>query len=1115
METKEIKWTDEQKQVIEETGKNMLVSASAGSGKTTVMIEKIIRLMIKERTPISNFLVVTFTRTSASDMKKKLIDKLMEKEIDEFLLEQIEMVETSDISTLHVFCSRLIQTYFYEVDIDPNFCVIDEIQSSMIKERAISKLFEQKERAGDEDFFELFEIFQKKRSDSALKTAIFKFSEFLKSIIHGNEWFEQVLKSSYEPNLEKNECAKAINIYVAGQAKQLAENAIKLADKCLKLNEEKAYQYFVDVENMFRLVNFRNTYAVNAKNLFEIKFGTAPKVDAKNEQLKAEISSFLTSSKKQLKDLTENMISPDERSLKVGIVQAKEHLEKLFNLTKEFDREYDKLKRDAGLLDFNDLEINALKILSNTAIQNAVRAKYKYVFVDEYQDINAVQEEIIARVSSENNRFMVGDIKQSIYAFRLCDPQIFLGTLKKYSSKSSDSRVIKLNANFRSDKKILKFVDRVFSGVMTEEFGGTDYKKDAQFVAGESNLDKPKSVNLCFIDSPSVSAEKPKAKGVYSVKEHFEETSEDTAKIIAEANLVASKIEELTDKTKENSMDRSDIAILISARNSKISKFVSVLKSYGINVSSGEKYDLMKKPYIEEIVNFVTLCVGHNDDILMFKVLKSKLFNFSNSELVKIRELDFGARFFDLALNASIDENSDIKAKLENFREKLQKFSALSKMLILSDFVRQIVEEFKLEEINLATEKGESVVQDIKRFVLALPNVSPTEFVLEYKNYAHQIDSELAGDTVKMMTIHASKGIEFKAVFLVNLDNQINLKSTYGSLLFSKDFGAGLDYFDFETRTKQETIPISAIRICEKRKIVEEQQRVLYVALTRAVEKLFVICSKDKEKLEETFAPHPRSFLNWFEPIISSEMIGKHDENINFECYDLADLLHSETKKNRQLILTPTGNEVKPFVYGFSKWTTIPLKTSVSKLLKQEFEDENQNYEEKFLSNEHTNSSAERGTAYHKIMQKLDLKNMHNIDEQIDAAMSELSLDEAKLVKKSAIKSLLEMPFFSSIKPDDVVLQEREFIAKVPCEIQDKNCEMTDNFILQGVVDLVVLSKDEITLLDYKTGNISDEKIKKYSFQLNLYADVIERAFGKKVTQKLIAFIDLQKLVEI
>ncbi len=1113
----EIKWTDEQREAFEDRGHNLLVSASAGSGKTTVMIKRIVDLMLEDETPISNFLVVTFTKASAADMKKKLIDELLKKQDNPFALEQIENVETSDISNLHSFCSRLISTYFYEVGIDPAYHIVDDTEASFLKEKALEKLFETKEKYGDLNFFEIFEIFQKKRSNKQLKEIIRKFNDFLNANIDGKEWFESTLNATHDKDLNKNLAANIINKKVCAMAAVDAEKAYETAVLCKNAGQEKLYDFFMCYYEGLRTVNFNNSFMVNAKNLFDISIPRKPAVDKKKDGYE-EIGALATSVSDDLGDnldnFKSNFVSCDEKILIEGIVVSKKRLEFLFELVCEFNEIYSALKKDVNGLDFNDLEKYALKILSNDAILSAVKQKYKYVFVDEYQDVNSVQEKIVSLVSGHNNRFMVGDVKQSIYRFRLCDPDIFLQKYELYGKGGEFDKLIRLNCNFRSDKNILKFVDKVFCGAMTEEFGGVDYEKDAKFVADEKNRDEQASVNLCYINTSLDKKEKSEAKGVYSVKNHIEEYSEEVKASIAEAKYVANEIKKLTDRNGENPIAYKNIAILVGARNDAIEKFVDTLKSLDIPVAADEKRDVMEKNYVQEIVNFVKLLVNEKDDYVLFNVLKSRLFNFSEDEIVEIRKLDKNEKFHNTIMLYEKLESDALKQKIAAFIEKLKTFKIFAKIMQIKDLVYKIIEDFCLDKLNYASVNGEQITSDVDKFINVLPAVDAFEFVLNYSNLSLEMDSEGSGDAVKLMTIHKSKGIEFKVVFVVNTSNKFNFLSTRGSILFNKDYGVGMDFFDLVSRAQISTLPISAIRMIERRKLVEEQQRVFYVGLTRAIEKMYVICSKPIEKLSKTFPERQDCYANWLEPIISKELDGEHDENINFEKFDILDLFEIRENKDTQLLFsTKQVSPVNWFEYKDKNSTKINLKNSVSKLLKNEIFEKDE-YENKIVF-ETDSSSADRGTIYHKVFQNIDFKNLSEIDNQLKNIKENFSENEQKIIDENLIKNVLNMPLFAEITQNNVIFKEREFYAKMPVSMIDKSANENDTFIMQGVIDLVVVKPEGLVILDYKTGSLDDEKFEKYKFQLNCYADVAQRAFGKKVLQKFLCMIDLQKILEI
>ncbi len=1126
-----LNYTDEQKQAIGTPDKNILVSASAGSGKTTIMIERVLKLMLGEpKVPISNFLVVTFTKASAADMKKKLVDKLLSIESkDEFVLNQIESVDTSDITNLHSFCSKLVSVYFYKAQIDASFKVLDEVDATLLKNKAIEKLFNEKEKTGDLEYFMLFDMFQKKRNLTQLKEIIFRIDSFINSILNGEAWLRDKVNEMHNVNLDKNECANLINNYVCSRICEDSSLAEEFANRCLKVGCDKYYNHFIDISEKLKVINKSKSYITNAKNIFELSLGKRPTVKDEFKFLSSEAKIVNDTIKHNLENYRENYCSDDLDVLTDGLKFGKQVLTNLLNIVAEFDEIYSKAKKEVNGLDFNDLEKYALMILSDEVTLNAVREKYKYVFVDEYQDINEVQEKIISLLSGKNNRFMVGDIKQSIYRFRFCDSDIFLNTYKNYQNGNDNNLAIKLNCNFRSDKKILKFVDLVFSGIMTEKFGGIDYKNDSCFVPNEKNVDLPGSVNLCYIDTEKTKSEPELNEGIYSVKNHIQSDTDEIKASVAEAVYVAGKIAELTSIDNPNRIEYKDIAILVQSRNTAVSKFLDTLSVLGIPVSSDEKSDLLSKPYIDEIISFVKFCVNHNDDFLCYKILKSHMFNFSDNELSEIRKIDMKVRFYECLKNCENIKDESLKLKLLNFNNKMEKFYELSKLIKIKDFIRQILDDFDLKQIWLSNANGKQIITEIDDFVRVIPDVYAVEFVTGYENFSLEIQNEIDDKCVKCMSIHASKGIEFNTVFLINTAKKFSMKSLFSDLLLSKQFGMGVNYFDTNNRVKYDSVVRSAISITEKRKLVEESQRLLYVALTRAKEKLFVVCSKNKSALQSKFPARPNSFINWFEWIIFNELQNVHNDIINFETFKLSDLEFNGKKEKRELLLsTELEKDIqKDFEYQYKTQVNIPLKNSVSKIIEQkeslkfdentldEFDDEFENFE-RITNDEILNSSAKRGTCYHKIFEKLDLKNVQEIKNKLRIIIDEnLAEDEKELVNVNNIIQILDLPFFKNINNDDIILKEREFYAKMPAKIISSDAGIDDSFILQGVVDLVIIRNNELIILDYKTGKINPGKLEKYNFQINLYADAISRAFNLPVQKKYLCFIDECKILEI
>ncbi len=1099
-----IKWTADQQAIIESRDKNVLVSASAGSGKTTVMIQRIIDLVLdkKERMPISKFLIVTFTKASASDMKRKLVEAFLEHQDDEFCLEQIDEVDTSDISNLHSFCSRLISTHFYEVGVDPSFQVLDGSISAFLQDKAIQKLFEKKEKQADAEYFQLYDIFQKKRQDKKLKNIIKRFNNFLNSNLNSETWFNETIESAYNLNLSENSCARIINTFVPNKMKQLVKQLESFADFCLSNNQEKVANYFCEIADLFKTVNTKNTFEVNAKNIEDIKLPTSPRVSSSVE-IKPQIDYMKDLAKSQLENFQKNYISGDIEFLKQGLSRMKQVVVSLYNLVKQFNEIYDELKREINALDFNDLERKTLEILQNPEILQSLREKYRYVFVDEYQDINSVQEAIISLVSGHNNRFMVGDIKQSIYRFRLCDPDIFLEKYEKYNDKDKNSELHKLNCNFRSDKKILRFVDEVFSGVMTEDFGGVDYAKDSVFVPGENNLDGKNSVNLFFIDTSKEKTEEVAPTGVYSVQNHEQPNMDEEEKGVIEAKLVANTIARIVEDVGMENFSFSDVAVLVGSRNAMVLKFIETLKSFGIRVSSDEKYNLIEKVYVQEILNYVKLACNKNNDFVLFKVLKSRFYNISDDDLIKIRLLAPKKRFFECLDEVQSLQDEKLKNKLVIFLNELAKFSAFARLLNLKQLCKKIIEHFSVYQINDASGELGNANHNIDLMIDALPDTDAFDFVLNYENFALEVENECGGDSVSVMTIHKSKGIEFKYVFLINTTNEFNFESTYENVLFNKNFGVGVDYFDTAARTQIETIASAGIKLLEKRKLVEEQQRVLYVALTRAKEKLFVICSKEQDKISEVSKEHKKCFADWFEPIIYKELKGNHSELINFEKYSSDELDEKNEIEERAIhFKAEKVDSPKWFEYAFNDSKDFSLKSSISKILKN-------NEKEQIF--EFSGSSAERGTDYHEILSRIDLK-VGDYENQI-LKLSKRLKTETK-IDLNLLKKLFKMPIFEEIAMADNILTEREFFASVSTD-KIKQSNANSQFVMQGIIDLVAIFENDFIILDYKTGKVSKEKLSSYAFQLENYSEIIEKIHRKKPRKKILCFIDELKVIEI
>lgn len=1119
------KYTPEQQEVISNRGNNLLVSAAAGSGKTTVMIERIKDLIVNENVPIENFLVVTFTKASSIDMKSRLISKLSSEQPTPFLIEQIDNINTADVSNLHSFCARLLKSYFYEAGLDPTFVVLSDEETQNLREKALNLLFEEKFDSQDQDFFMLLDVMQKNRSDQELKNCILKLHEFFNVIFDRDKWFANCLSRLYNSDLNKNQGCNIINGYVCARIDKILAEIDENIAKYNDIGIIEFVAYLQDVQTELFKIRARNGFVKNAQNIFEIKsFGVPPKVEAAFAERRAELDKFRSFINKEIKNFQANYISNDIEALQKELETAKNLVTTLYMSTERFGEIYAKLKKDKSGLDYNDLEQYTLKVLENQDILHTLKDKYKYVFVDEYQDINAVQEKIIALLSGDNNRFMVGDIKQSIYRFRLCDPDIFLNKYNSYKT-APNSKSIDLSKNFRSNKHILNFVNLVFNGRMTESFGEIDYKEVAQLVAG-ATFEEDNPVTLSYIDTSQLSVKDTSQKcatDVYSVQNH-EQTSElENLKSRAEAKYIVDEILDLVaNKTifdaKQNRhrpIRFRDIAVLIPARNEFLNTLLEAFSKAGIPVSTDASENVLNDKYVKSVYNYLKLIYNYKQDIELFSVLYSPLSDFSLNELATLRIYQKNCRFFYQCLD-NCYQNSQLSAELSqkvlNFMQKLQKYRQIAGYKTVKQLVNQILNDFDLRNIILTESDGNQRINMLEKFVESLPEDNIYEYFAENNLVSILAEKTADVNAVQIVTIHKSKGLEYPVVFAANIGRQFNMQSLHGNMLISKELGISIDYFDAVERYKNNTIAKEAAKLTETRKTIEEQQRLLYVALTRAINKLYVVGCRDVDKISGVFPERKTCFADWFDQFVYEKINGAELENVDICIADALALIDDvqEEISNQVVFLAPDEKLLEmvkqniDFVYPYQKEMNSRQKTSVTQIASGYHESEEE-YEKYHSQN---NSSIEKGNAYHKLMQYIDFdsntqeKLQNNIEFLINSG--KFTTEELKFINTNSILKLLNNSQFKEIVGEGVVLREREFFM---------NIAQDDVQIVQGVVDLAVIKQNKAVIFDYKTGNFMQKtKLKQYEEQINLYAQAIEKSFDVKVIQRGIIAIESGEL---
>lgn len=1120
-----INWTDAQKSIIEKRNCNLLVSAGAGSGKTTVMIERIANLILDKEhpTPISKFLIISFTKASAADMKNKLIKKLSEMEPTPYILEQLDDVLTSDVSNLHSFCARLLKSYFYEVGLDPTFVVLDEVETDVLKQKALSKLFEEKTQSADKSFYELIDIFAKKRSDEGLKNVILKIHNFMCSIDEKDEWFEQTINTLYETDIKNNVGAKIILSHMKAERRRMLEEIARAKEECRKFEADNLVSYLDALESKVLLIREDQGLIENAKRLSCVeRLPNIPKVDKSLEWLKDKTSLLKDSVNKRIDKIKEYAVVDDIDNIETNLQKTQKYVFELYKLEKEFVEIFDALKKERGGLDFNDLEENTLKVLSNPVMLDEIKNKYNYIMVDEYQDINSVQEKILSLLSKDNNRFMVGDVKQSIYRFRLCDPQIFLDKYNLYQDNESAGTLIKLNENFRSKKTILDFANAIFEETMTKDFGGVDYLHDAMLVAGsDAQKDDKVRAEILIADTDGFEKRKENEFKVYSVKDD-DQSAFLEKRGRAEGLLIANKILEIhrNEKVSENGKERkikfSDITILVPSRTTYLDKIIETLRAKDIPVATDVEGDCFEDDYVFGLKSFLEVLSCEKVDLSLFGLLKSKVFDFSANELAEICEEKNNKNFFyqnveDAWGKRNLSEKT--MQKLDYFFETIKIYREKAKFLPAKELIKQLIRQQCLMAKISFDSDGDKTKQKLSRFLATLANKSVFEFVNDNSLSSIKCDPVYAQDAVKVMTIHKSKGLEFKVVFVAMASKEFNLESVKNNVLISKDLGIAMDFYDSDLRYKSSTIAKQAVRLLESRKMLEEEQRLFYVALTRATDFLYVVASTSYEKIPEKMPASPMCFMDFCGHLVKDG--GKYDNlKYSVQVVDALSLISNDiSKEYKQVVLSDQEIDEdccnildKP--YKFEKDVSVPMKVAVTGILNKELE--KQNFV-KFENNFENQSSAEEGTLYHLVLANLDIskggeKEISNqIDEMIHKGI--VSEDEAKTIVVSYLSKLLSnKDFVNLISGATAIYKEKEFFSL-------QNMTESSQSVMQGIVDLLIVKNNKLIVVDYKTGNITENKLERYKEQLSLYADAMQRCFDLPVENKCIADIFNGKII--
>ncbi len=1115
--------TPEQRAAIEAAGET-LVSASAGSGKTFVMIEKIISLILGEEADVSSLLAVTFTNLAAAEMKERLKKALAARIAEEEdaarrkrLKNQLFEVGAADICTLHSFCANVIRRHFYRIGADGGFRVADEAEADKLKKRATASLFERLLEEGDADFALLSRAFAGSRGFSRLEgilgdgyekvTSRADYEAFLRQIPekYTAEGFSRLAEEAFAPVKRKAERL----LRAAESARAEAEAFVKeglMGQKHLDYCDARAAfaRAVCGAENYFAAAAYVQGAALPSKPP-NTKLKNAGRADA------LALDGRLASLKALTDEIAESFAGEtDEAALSEGFFSSGRLAAAFSRLLLAFDGEYGQLKRRAGVLDFSDLEHRCLELLRMEEVGKEVRGKYTHVFVDEYQDVNPAQEEILSLVAGKNV-FMVGDAKQSIYGFRGCSAKFFA---RKYEKLKEEGRALELNGNFRSGGAVLEGVNRIFSACMTKETGSVDYRASALMREGGAYPAGAGRVRFDFIPAKEKEEEDKKEADVYSVLQHLDGNGGEES---AEGALIASLIAEELSLTRYDpasggqvKIEFKDIAVLTRGKTAKAERIIAELVRRGVPVASSAEYNICDYAEVKTMLDILRYLDNAAEDIPLASALKSALGGVTDEELAKIRASAAQDTPFYAACAEYARKGGDALAeKLQKFYARTERYRLLSGVKGAAEIVALLLSETDLEISLLSKSCGAERLARVMRLAAEAGELRVGEFLDKLKAGGYKVGYAESGgeNAVKVMTMHASKGLEFPVVIVAGMNDRFSGEDMKGDLLFDGEWGFAPAAYDFERYRLKDTLLRRVVRARLVKKRAEDEMRLLYVAATRAEYSLHLVFS-DKKAFDPGKVPEAACFADLIDFSALSDYCS---ESAGGELPAFSERILTLGEPDEEARREALKRFAAPYAYAES--LALPVKTSASAILRERGESF---YPEPALVDEEKlpASDAATGTAYHAFLERADFFAPR--DEEISRVMAELRAQDpasAALLNEDKLRAILALPVFSSLR-GYTLYREREFLLGVPArELYGGKSE--DTVLVQGVIDLMAQKGEECVIVDYKYSALGKEALlAHYLPQLNVYAAAVRRARGVRRVRAVLVNILRGEIVE-
>lgn len=1125
-------------------------------------------------------------------MREKILEaiykKIEENTEDENLQKQIILLNKASISTIHSFCLDVIKNNFYEIDVSANTRIADDSEILLLQQEVIDDLFEEKYEEEDSNFIKLIKTYTKYNQDEVLKDLILRVYSYIQASPFPEEWLEeQIEKLNIEDgtNFSDTVWGKIIT----ENANQILEDSIlKLQNIRTKMTRFPELDKFTakiedDIDKYTYIQNNLSDWDTAVEAINTLKNATWIKDQKITNDLKDEAKDVRESTKDEFKKVKKLMNCSSEEAVQ-DIKYMYPILKMLKDLILEFSQKFYQRKREKNIMDFSDMEHLALKILvkkyeNGNIVKSEIAKKYENKFeeiaIDEYQDSNLVQEYILTSVSRGNNIFMVGDVKQSIYKFRQARPKLFLDKYDSYKLDpvNGEDRKIQLFKNFRSRSNILDFTNLVFEDIMSRELGNIEYNQDEYLNLGANfeeiqNQDYKTELEILDLSEENDDIWK-------TDEEETEEEQEKVEDVVLEARFVARKIKELIDskyqiidkKTGRRDIQYKDIAILLRTSSGVANVYEKEISELEIPVYSDSSSQYLQSVEIETIMSLLRIINNPMQDIPLVTVMRSPIGNFTDNELIEIRMVDRNSSFYEALLKSDLEKAHRFLALLKELRED-------EEYMTLDEWIWNIYTKTGyMNYVNLMP-NGALRVSNLRMLFERAKQYEEASFKGLY-NFINFIDkikfnqedlkaAKIIGENenvVRIMTIHKSKGLEFPVVILAGVGKQFNFRDLNGKILLDQDLGMGPQYIDSDRYIEFKTLAKKALAIKAKNEAISEEMRILYVALTRAKEKLIIVGRQkdvnrkmsEKQKLLEIYSTiddnkiNPyllqkyKTYLDWLELIYLKEGVAntknlftvninkreKTSVKIENEVEDISKKIIEESNKNNDEQEKEKIKEILNWQYKHQSIEGIPTKTSVSKLKEKREQEVQITQEPKFINEDAKTklTGAQKGTLIHLCLQKMKETEEYNL-EKITELIEELKDKEiiteieAQNIDKEKLLEYTNSQLWTELKQAKEIHKEHPFYINIKASriYNQINKEDDEEILVQGVIDLFFIDKDDkLILVDYKTDYVQNENelVERYKGQLDLYKEALEQSLDKKVDKMCIYSVYLNKLIEI